>query len=106
LRRGATDVAKGKPDEKPEPTPEPKPEPKPEPVEEKAPVNPATGEREVVECLASLLKKVDTLTEKVTAQGKAIEEWGTKPPEKTEKPASTSAPEEKAKPEPLDEWSN
>lgn len=103
-------MGKGKPEPEPksEPKsePEPKPEPKPEPTEKKEVVNPSTGEKENSEWQASVLRKLDSLAEKAEAQGKTIQEWGTKPPEKTEKPGGTSDPEEKGKREPLDEWSN
>jgi hypothetical protein len=92
--------------EKPEEKPEAKPEPKPE--EKKTPVSPTSGESEEAEWRGSVLRKLDALTEKVTAQGKAIQEWGTEPEEKPEekpeqkpKAESMSAP-----PEPLDEFSN
>lgn len=98
-------MGKEKPPEKPPEKPAEKPAEKSAapPEEKKEVVNPATGEREVVECLASVLRKLDALTEKVAEQGKALLERVTGTTEKLE---STSAPEEKAKPEPLDPWSN
>ena len=107
-KRGAIDVGKEKPGPKPDPKPDPTPDPKPEPpVEEKATVNPATGERVVAECLASVLRKLDNLIKKVEAQGKTIQEGGTTPEKpKPDKPDATSAPAKKPGAEPLDGWSN
>ena len=96
-----------KPKEKPDTKPDEKPEGEPDtkPVEVKTPVSPTTGESEDKEWRKSVTRKLDSLTAKVEAQGKAIQEWGFGDPGKESKPDDTSDRAEKAKSEPLDEWS-
>lgn len=76
-------------------------------AEKRTPVSPETGTKELDPWQRSVNETLGALTDMVTKQGKALQEWGFEEPKP--KPGATSAPAAKSTKdratEPLDKWS-